>query len=302
VSICADAGVERPDRLLGQDEPRPLPLIGRFQVGVGLDLTPVGEFEARVGVLERGIGPGLHREHGGQTDHRHQHRSGRDADRRAVSPRPTPCPPRERFTPGGYRLVGRPPLNIFGQGSARRETVLGLGRHRLEADSLQRRVDRRVEVPGRFEVPPLDLAENLAEIIALERLAAGEKAIHRRAERVDVRPRPQPVEFAAGLFRAHVGRRAQGAARQRRGRPAPGGRDQCALAALLAGLDPAHRLGQPPVDHQRLAVLADDDIARLDVAVQDATAVRVVDRITDVGEPPQELAQLKRSAAGVFLE
>ena len=59
---------------------------------------------------------------------------------------------------------------------------------------------------------------------------------------------------------------------------------------VLARLDPAQRLGQAPVDDQRLAVLADDDIARLDVAVQDAAVVRVIDRVADILEAAEELA------------
>ena len=161
----------------------------------------------------------------------------------------------------------------------------GFERHRLEADRLQRRVDRRVKRSGRHEVAPLHLAEHLADIITLERRPAGEQAVERRAQAVDVRPRAQPVQFAARLLRAHVGRRAQRAARKRLGRPARRGRDERPLAALLARLDPAQRLGQAPVHHQRLAVLADDDVARLDVPVQDAAAVGVVDGVADVGEP-----------------
>ena len=49
-------------------------------------------------------------------------------------------------------------------------------------------------------------------------------------------------------------------------------------------------------------MLADDDVARLDVAVQHAAAVGVVDRVADVDEPPQQLAQLQRPAAGVVLQ
>ena len=49
--------------------------------------------------------------------------------------------------------------------------------------------------------------------------------------------------------------------------------------------DPAQGLGQAPVHHQRLAVLADDDVRRLDVAVQHAAAVGVVDGVADVDEP-----------------
>ena len=36
-------------------------------------------------------------------------------------------------------------------------------------------------------------------------------------------------------------------------------------------------------------MLADDDVARLDVAVQDAPAVGVVDGVADVEEPPEQL-------------
>ena len=72
--------------------------------------------------------------------------------------------------------------------------------------------------------------------------------------------------------------------------------------ARATGLGPARGLGQAPVDDQRLAVLADDDVARLDVAVQHAPAVGVVDRVADVEEPPQQLAQLQRAAAGVVLQ
>ena len=67
-------------------------------------------------------------------------------------------------------------------------------------------------------------------------------------------------------------------------------------------LGPPQRLGQPPVDDQGLTVLAEDDVARLQVAVQDAARMRVVDGIADVDEPPQELAQFERPAAWLFLQ
>ena len=67
------------------------------------------------------------------------------------------------------------------------------------------------------------------------------------------------------------------------------------------GSDVPDRLGQAPVDHQRLAVLAEHDVARLEVAVQHAPAVGVGDRVADVDEPPQQLAQRQRPLAGVGL-
>ena len=182
---------------------------------------------------------------------------------------------------------------------AARVAVLGLRRHRLQADGLQRRVDRGVELAGRREVALLDLAEDLADV-ALERGLAGQQAIERGAEAVDVGARPEVVEVARGLLGAHVGRRAQRRAGQRLGTCRwPTRASASARRRGRDRLDLPQRLGQAPVDHQRLAVLADDHVARLDVAVQDAPAVGVVDRVADVDEPPQELAQLQRAGTGI---
>src|SRR5207253_1380796 len=59
---------------------------------------------------------------------------------------------------------------------------------------------------------------------------------------------------------------------------------------------------QTPVDDQGLAVLAEDDVARLEVAVEDAPAVRVVDGVADVGEPPQQGAEGEGAYPGVAPE
>ena len=77
------------------------------------------------------------------------------------------------------------------------------------------------------------------------------------------------------------------------------GNDESLFARWQRGVDLGHRLGKPPVDDQRLAVVAHDDIAGLDVAVQDAPVVGIFDGVADVGEPPQQLAQLERPPAGV---
>ena len=57
---------------------------------------------------------------------------------------------------------------------------------------------------------------------------------------------------------------------------------------------PAGQLGQAPIDHQRLAVLAEHDVARLQVAVQHAAAVGVGDGVAHVHESPEELAEGER--------
>ena len=63
----------------------------------------------------------------------------------------------------------------------------------------------------------------------------------------------------------------------------------------------AQRLGQSPVNDQGLAVLADDDIRRLDVAVQYAPAMGVLDGVANVDESPEELVQFERPMAWVSL-
>ena len=59
------------------------------------------------------------------------------------------------------------------------------------------------------------------------------------------------------------------------------------------------RFGQPPVHDQRLAVLAEHDVARLQVAVQHPAAVGVGNGVAHVDEPAQQLAQRQRPLAGI---
>ena len=271
------------------------------QVVAGRDLG-VGGHERGVLVREGEIGPGLHGQHRRQTDHPGQQGRRRAGHPGAVPRQPAQHFPRPRLGPRRDRLVGHPPLDVVGQRPARGVAILGLQGHRLRADGFEGLVDRRVEPPWRGELTPLDLAEDFADVVAFVRRLAGQEAEEGRAERVHVAPGAQPVEIAAGLLGAHVGRRAQGAAGQRLGAAAGRGGHERPLAGARARLGPTQRFGQPPVHHQRLAVLADDHVARLDVAVQHAARVRVVDGVADVGEPPQQLAQLQRAAARVVLE
>ena len=155
---------------------------------------------------------------------------------------------------------------------------------------------------GAANSPCLNASNHLEDIVAPERRPAGQQAIEGGAQRVDVAARPEAVEVAESLLGAHIRRSAQGASRQCLGTAAGRARDQRPLTRIAARLDPTQRLGEPPVDDQRLAVLAHDDVARLDIPMQDAAAVGVVDRVADVGEPPQQLAQFQRPAAGVGLE
>ena len=54
----------------------------------------------------------------------------------------------------------------------------------------------------------------------------------------------------------------------------------------------ARRLGQTPIHDERLAVLAEHNVARLQIPVQHAATVRVLDGVADIDEAAQQLTKL----------
>ena len=56
---------------------------------------------------------------------------------------------------------------------------------------------------------------------------------------------------------------------------------------------PAHGLGQSPIHHQRLAVLAQDDVRRLHIPMDHAAGVGVIDGVAHVEEAAEQLAELE---------
>src|SRR5205807_1819840 len=84
--------------------------------------------------------------------------------------------------------------------------------------------------------------------------------------------------FAAGLLGCHVGRGAENRA---------GGSEALVLriaewtAAYTALFDRGEVFGQAPVDDDGLAKVADNDVGRLEVAVDDVAAVGVGDGVGD---------------------
>ena len=205
-----------------------------------------------------------------------------------------------RVSPGRHRLVGQPVLDVLGQGPRRGVAVLGPQRHRLQADRLQRRGDPAADLARAAGTRPARPRCSSSRRRRARRTAAGRSAGSRASPPGCTRRWPAPaLEPAGGLLRAHVRRRAQRRARcvvgstprarrgrsvrLRRSRPRP----------LQA---PADGLGQAPVDHQRLAVGAEHDVARLQVAVQHAPAVGIGDRVADVEEPAAAAPQRQASA------
>ena len=270
----------------------------RPPVVVGAGHLRVGDGQLGVGRLQVRIRPGLDRQHGRRPDQRHEHRGARGRHRRSVAQGPPPRPPRPRLAPGGDRLVGHPSLDVVGQGLGRGIAILGLVAMAFWQTASSARSIVGSSCRGGGEGHPRCTARSTSASLALERRLAGQQAVKRRTQAVNVRARAQLLQVALGLLGAHVGRGPQRTARQRV-RTATG-RARAPASARPSGprLGPAQGLGQSPVDDQRLAMLAHDDVARLDVAVEHATAVRVLDGVADVGEPTQELAELQRPPAG----
>ena len=164
--------------------------------------------------------------------------------------------------------------------------------------------ERLVDDRGEVRRDPVDLADqrlgltvdgrahHLVGGLRVVRRLAQQQVVERRAERVDIRALVRGR--AAQLLRRHEAGRAvdhAGAGLDRVGVVGPR-RDQRDRADLGLGL--AHHLREAPVDHDGLAELADEDVRRLDVAVDDAALVRVRDRVRrrdDVGDQAEPLGE-----------
>jgi len=103
-----------------------------------------------------------------------------------------------------------------------------------------------------------------------------QQLVENRADRVDVRAL---IEILAHrLLGRHVDRRAEDLARLRERQ---WHRRHPVRAIVGLGLGTREIFGEPPVDDDGLAEVTDEDIRRLEIAVDDLFAVRVRHRIGD---------------------
>ena len=153
---------------------------------------------------------------------------------------------------------------------------------------------------GPGEVGPPNVLDERVQGHPAERGEAGQQGVEGRAEAEDVGGRAESLDLAGRLLGAHerggphhrAGHRRRGvAARERAERLRVGRPDR---------VGPVEGLGQAPVDDEGLAVGAKHDVVRLEIAVEDAPAVGVVDRLADRDKPGDELAELQRMV-GVLL-
>ncbi len=146
-----------------------------------------------------------------------------------------------------------------------------------------------------------DLQHGVHRRVADIRRPPGQDLVEHRPQAPDVRALVDGIDLAAGLFGAHVGRGADGRAG---GGFAGIGLLQVAQLALdVVGPDVAlaGHLGHAPIQHHRLAELADHDVVGLDVAVDHAARVSESDRLAHVPEGAQQLEPLFQRLAGLEL-
>ena len=154
-----------------------------------------------------------------------------------MAPRPPSGPSRPRLAVGRDRLVGHPALDVLGQGPAGAIPVLGPQGHGLEADRLQRPVDRGSRARGGGKSPRWTRGDHL-DRIARERRFSGQEVIEGGPQAVDVAARTQvfqvalrpargscrpacPAPSRAGSRHCRWPRRARASARPRRGSARP---------------------------------------------------------------------------------
>ncbi len=187
--------------------------------------------------------------------------------------------------------------------------------HGLVDDGAQLQAHRALAALQRRRRPRGDRAEHGAHVAPSVGRDAREHVVEDGAERVHVRPLVD--RRAPGLLRGHVRGRAHhraghgqplgGAvrrgARARRRRPfgirGAGRRSPARVDRRLGG----EILGEAPVDDHRLAERADEDVGGLEVAVDDALAVRVghgLGHRHHVREQPKPLRQRPRRRVGAL--
>ncbi len=294
LGIGLDGVAESLHRLDGQD----LAALGPPSVAVELDVLG-GE----LGILavELAVLPGEDRRETREDGQAECQQRDCARDQRPVPPHPSARPSGQRLVMGRDGLVGQPAPDIRRQVRRHRVPLRRTSRHRLETDGLERTRETGLDLSRREDLSSADLIEHLDDPLAPVGWLARQDRVEDRPQAEDVARRADLSGPALALFGAHESRRADDA--HRRGVRAVVARARAGRQHLLirpsGGLGGVEGLGQPPVDDQRLAVAAEHDVARLQVAVEDPAAVRVADRLADRHEAAEQLAQGERALGRV---
>ena len=173
--------------------------------------------------------------------------------------------------------IGQPDLDLTRQVQGRAEPLFRPKGHRFQANGLERGVDLPAEPSRCGKIPRRTRSRTLGHISIGERGVPDEQAIERRAQPVDVARRPDLVEVARRLLRAHVPRSSHRGSRERqRGIPRAG---RGPTPPAFGGFLDRQGLGDSPIDNERLSERAEHDVLWLEVAVNDPSAVCISNRV-----------------------
>ncbi len=283
VRLAGPLGGE-PSGLLGGETGRPLSF-PRADRGGALPLRPAPL--------------ALDPDEGGERAREREHDADGDRRRdRAVPLRPLPGAAEDALRIGGDGPLLEPRLDVVRERAGARVPIAGGPGHRLHADRVELARDGRIRGARVGRVEGEDLGDDLGGRPALEGRPARQGVMERRPERVHVRVRTDPARVAARLLGRHVGGRAHDRPRLRldagpfRADTGRGGvRSGRARAGRLPrplGIRPGEHLREAPVHHLDLAVAPDHDVLRLEIAVDDAALVGVVDGPADLDEDLEE--------------
>ena len=170
---------------------------------------------------------------------------------------------------------------------------LGALLQRFIDDAFELRRDARVQPDRRRGRLVDDGIGDRSRAVAREWQDARGHLIEDDAEAEEVGARVQL--FAQRLLRRHVGDRSH---RRPRRRQFVGSRERLSRRRLGSRL---HHLGETEIQHLGLAAIGDEDIGRLDVAMDDALRVGGIERIRDLhGELQQRLGVDRLAGDGVL--
>ncbi len=165
-----------------------------------------------------------------------------------------------------YRAVLQPGAQILGHGLGTGVALPWVLFQALQADHLQVARHAGVEFPRRRGRLFLDLRQRVDHAVAGEGGLAGQKRVEDRSQSIDVGGGGDRPAAADGLLGRHVSWGAQ---------------DDSAGGHLGVRLDP---LGQSEVGDLAVALGVDQDVGRLEVAVENAPHVGVMYRLGHLGE------------------
>ncbi len=229
-----------------------------------------------------GGAPGLrHREGGGPDQDRRDQRRRGHADPIPANELPDPIP--QRVRPGTHRLVLEEAPEIVGQRGDRLIPFPRLLPKRLEEDRVE--VTQAKSLRFRLEHRPNALGRRGAR--AAGRVPPRHEEIEQHAEGIHVRGGGDRVTldlFGRGVVR---GQRAPGFSRER---------GPLVLAIAL------EQLGDAEVEQLDLALGGDQDVRRLEIAMDDQVGVRMGHRVEHLEDQPKPVVAGELGRLGVFVD